>query len=241
MSKRPPQPPVSNTSTATDLTDNCPDTCPLCESTRLGFFHQDKNRPYFQCQQCQLVTVPKAFYLDEVAEKAFYDLHDNTVADEGYKRFLSRTLTPVLERVNSEAKGLDFGCGEGGVLSQMAAEAGVSVSNYDLFYFPDTGQLKQQYDFITMTEVIEHIADAKGVLQQLKQLLNDNGLIAIMTKRVRDHASFINWHYKHDPTHINFYSEATFQWIAVQYQWQLEVVDNDVVIFSQQAQGSDTA
>ena len=52
-----------------------------------------------------------------------------------------------------------------------------------------------------------------------------------MTKRVRDHASFIDWHYKHDPTHINFYSEATFEWIAQAYQWQLEIIDNDVVFF----------
>ena len=210
---------------------DAPSLCPLCHHDQLALFHQDKKRPYFQCQQCQLVTVPAAFYLDEVAEKAFYDLHDNTVADTGYQRFLSRTLHPVLNVIADDAKGLDYGCGEGAVLSKMAAEHGIIVNNYDLFYFPDQGQLQQQYDFVTMTEVIEHIADAQQVFKQLQGLLKPSGLLAIMTKRVRDHAGFIHWHYKHDPTHINFYSEATFKWIAQTYQWQLEIIDNDVVFF----------
>jgi len=214
-----------------DALPDAPSHCPLCHHDQLVLFHQDKKRAYFQCQQCQLVTVPAAFYLNEVAEKAFYDLHDNTVADEGYQRFLSRTLTPVLDAIQPDAKGLDFGCGEGAVLSQMAAKQGVSVNNYDLFYFPEQGQLQQQYDFVTMTEVLEHIADAQQVFKLLQGLLKPAGLLAIMTKRVRDHAGFINWHYKHDPTHINFYSEATFEWIAQAYQWQLEIIDNDVVFF----------
>ncbi|MCW3172089.1 class I SAM-dependent methyltransferase [Shewanella subflava] len=214
-----------------DALPDAPSHCPLCHHDQLVLFHQDKKRAYFQCQQCQLVTVPAVFYLDEVAEKAFYDLHDNTVADEGYQRFLSRTLTPVLHAIQPDAKGLDYGCGEGAVLSKMAAKQGVSVNNYDLFYFPEQGQLQQQYDFITMTEVLEHIADAQQVFKQLQGLLKPAGLLAIMTKRVRDHASFIDWHYKHDPTHINFYSEATFEWIAQAYQWQLEIIDNDVVFF----------
>ena len=214
-----------------DALPDAPSHCPLCHHDQLVLFHQDKKRAYFQCQQCQLVTVPAAFYLNEVAEKAFYDLHDNTVADEGYQRFLSRTLTPVLDAIQPDAKGLDFGCGEGAVLSQMAAKQGVSVNNYDLFYFPEQGQLQQQYDFVTMTEVLEHIADAQQVFKLLQGLLKPAGLLAIMTKRVRDHAGFINWHYKHDPTHINFYSEATFEWIAQAYQWQLDIIDSDVVFF----------
>ena len=79
--------------------------------------------------------------------------------------------------------------------------------------------------------LLEHIADAQQVFKQLQGLLKPSGLLAIMTKRVRDHAGFIHWHYKHDPTHINFYSEATFGWIAQTYQWQLEIIDNDVVFF----------
>ncbi|MGB6135057.1 MAG: class I SAM-dependent methyltransferase [Shewanella sp.] len=203
-------------------------SCPLCHQQTLAF-HQDKNRQYVRCQHCYLVSVPAQFYLDETAEKAQYDLHDNDFADTGYQRFLSRTLTPLLARTGLNAKGLDFGCGEGAVLSQMAAAQGVSVANYDLFYHPDTDVLNQQYDFVCLTEVIEHIADAHQLIERLSQLLLPGGILAIMTKRVLSLEAFINWHYKSDPTHINFYSVETFEWLAHQRGWQLEIIDNDVV------------
>ena len=210
---------------------SAPSHCPLCHHSQLIFFHQDKKRSFYQCNNCQLVSVPQSLFLTPDEEKAVYDLHDNTNADEGYRRFLSRTLSPVLNRVSKEAKGLDYGCGEGAVLSQIAAEQGINVANYDLYYHNNNEVLAAQYDFITMTEVIEHISDAKQIFQQLDGLLKTGGILAIMTKRVKSQQAFENWHYKHDPTHINFYSIATFEWLAKTYQWQLEIIDNDVVFF----------
>ncbi|NKF52302.1 class I SAM-dependent methyltransferase [Shewanella sp. WXL01] len=214
--------------------------CPLCLSADLQAFHQDKKRHYLQCQQCKLVTVPAEYHLCEADEKAFYDLHDNDVADEGYQRFLSRTLTPLLDKVLANASdanvsdiiGLDFGCGEGAVLSQMAAKQGVKVMNYDLYYHNDPSLLALQYDFISMTEVIEHVYEAKALITQLSAMLKAGGTLAIMTKRVLGQAEFVNWHYKNDPTHINFYSEATFAWLARELGWQLEVIGKDVVFFT---------
>ncbi|MGX9462734.1 class I SAM-dependent methyltransferase [Shewanella sp. A14] len=205
-------------------------SCPLCHHATVAF-HQDKHRQYVRCQQCLLVSVPAAFYVDETAEKAQYDLHDNDFADAGYQQFLSRTLTPLLARIKPNAKGLDFGCGEGAVLSQMAEKKGVNVENYDLFYHPNTQVLTQQYDFVCLTEVIEHIANAKQLMVQLSQLLLPGAILAVMTKRVLSHEAFINWHYKSDPTHINFYCLETFEWLAQENGWQLEVIDNDVVFF----------
>ncbi|MGK0408984.1 MAG: 2-polyprenyl-3-methyl-5-hydroxy-6-metoxy-1,4-benzoquinol methylase [Shewanella psychromarinicola] len=177
------------------------------------------------------MSVPAAFYWDETAEKAHYDCHHNDFADAGYQHFLSRTLTPLLTRLAPNASGLDFGCGEGAVLSQMAAKQGISVANYDLFYHPDTQVLSQQYDFVCLTEVIEHIANAKQLIELLSQLLLPGGILAIMTKRVLNLEGFINWHYKIDPTHINFYAIETFEWLALQQGWQLEVIGSDVVFF----------
>ena len=117
------------------------------------------------------VSVPAAFHLDQIAEKAHYDCHNNDVADVGYQQFLSRTLTPLIARIKPDATGLDFGCGEGAVLSQMAAAQGIKVVNYDLFYHPDTQVLSQQYDFVCLTEVIEHIANAPGVDDAVKYII----------------------------------------------------------------------
>lgn len=202
----------------------------LCNQPNLELYHQDKGREYWQCQYCQLVQVPSAFHLTPEQEKVEYDKHDNQEDDLGYRRFLSRCLSPVLERIKIELLGLDYGCGEGKVLSKMAQEAGITINNYDLYYANDKGVLDLCYDFITATEVIEHIYDAKALFEQFDSLLKPQGFMALMTKRVLNLDAFTLWHYKNDPTHICFYSIETFEWIASHYGWQLEVISNDVVI-----------
>ncbi|MGL4936447.1 class I SAM-dependent methyltransferase [Shewanella sp.] len=203
--------------------------CPLCRGADMTLYYQDKKRDYHQCQTCFLVSVQKESYLDAAAEKAEYDKHENDPEDLGYQRFLSRTLDPLLARLSSGAQGLDFGCGAGKALSVMASARGYSVVNYDLYYANQPELLTRQYDFITLTEVIEHVSDAHALLGQLDQLLKAEGILAVMTKRVQNPTAFATWHYKNDPTHINFYSEATFAWLAQHYGWRLELIDKDVV------------
>ncbi|MCK8046929.1 class I SAM-dependent methyltransferase [Shewanella sp. 1CM18E] len=207
-------------------------TCPLCQQPELQLFHQDKFRDYMRCQHCALVSVPNKFLLNAADEKAIYDQHQNDANDLGYRKFLSRALDPVLARVDKNASGLDFGCGPGPTISVMAAEQGFEISNYDLYYFNQPEKLAKQYDFITMTEVIEHVADAQALLTRLDSLLKPGSILLVMTKRVTDVTAFSKWHYKNDLTHINFYSTDTFEWIAQQYGWALEVLGNDVVLFT---------
>lgn len=207
-------------------------SCPLCNSQALSFFHRDKHREYWRCELCQLVSVPEAYRLSAADEKTFYDHHENHSEDLGYRRFLGRTWHPLVERITPVMQGLDFGCGPGPTISVMAKEQGISMENYDLYYFHRPELLQRQYDFITMTEVIEHVADASALLTRLNRMLKPSGVLAIMTKRVLDIDAFIHWHYKSDLTHIRFYSITTFEWIARHFQWQLEVIDKDVVFFT---------
>ncbi|GIU40092.1 2-polyprenyl-3-methyl-5-hydroxy-6-metoxy-1,4-benzoquinol methylase [Shewanella sairae] len=206
--------------------------CPLCQQPNLLAFYKDKLREYQRCSHCQLVSVPANYYLNATDEKAIYDKHQNNSDDLGYRKFLSRALGPILERVTQEAQGLDFGCGPGPTISVMAAEKGIRIENYDLYYCNEPNKLDNQYDFVICTEVIEHVADAKSLLETFARLLKPGGLLSIMTKRAGDLEAFRNWHYKGDPTHINFYSTATFEWIAGHFDWTLEVIGNDVVLFT---------
>lgn len=207
------------------------ETCPLCASQKVRPYFQEKHRDYVQCQCCDLVWVPQVFHLTADEEKAAYDHHQNDPADLGYRRFLSRAVEPLFSSLAKEKKGLDFGCGPGPTISVMAAEVGLEMENYDLYYQHQPELLTRQYDFITMTEVIEHIYQANAVLTQLDRMLAAGGVLAIMTKRVLSQEAFATWHYKHDLTHIVFYSNATFEWIAKQFNWRLEFVANDVVYF----------
>lgn len=218
------------------MPENLANSCPLCSAIETHLFCQDKVRTYYRCDSCQLVYVPEKYHLNASEEKAEYDKHQNDPSDMGYRRFLSRVTRPLFERVTSQladkATGLDFGCGPGPCISEMAKEQGIKMSNYDLYYFCFPELLTQQYNFVSMTEVIEHIARPMPLLEQLDRLLKPEAILAIMTKRVSSQQAFKSWHYKNDPTHISFYSEHTFNWIAQKMNWQLEIIDKDVVFFT---------
>lgn len=206
--------------------------CPLCLSTQLIDFHRDKRRDYYQCLNCALVLVQPDQHLDPAAEKAIYDLHQNQADDSGYRRFLSRLALPLLNQLPSGACGLDYGCGPGPVLATMLEAAGHRMTVYDPLYAPNPAALLQRYDFVSCSEVVEHFRQPALEFQRLFALLKPGGLLAIMTKRVIDQAAFARWHYKNDLTHIAFYSETTFDWLANRYQAQVSYLGPDVAIFS---------
>jgi len=181
------------------------------------------------------VFVPPAQHLSAADEKACYDLHDNQPGDPGYRRFLDRLFTPLNQRLAPNSLGLDFGCGPGPALAQMFEEAGHSVALYDPYYAPDESVLSAQYDFITLSEVVEHLAEPGKELDCLWNRLAPGGWLGIMTKRIRDQESFRTWHYIIDPTHIGFFSEATFQWLTEHWSSMgipanLVIAGNDVVL-----------
>ena len=96
----------------------------------------------------------------------------------------------------------------------MFEDAGHSVALFDPYYAPDKSVLSARYDFITLSEVAEHLAEPGPELDALWAGLAPGGWLGIMTKRVRDQAAFSTWHYITDPTHIGYFSETTFQWLA---------------------------
>ncbi len=208
--------------------------CPLCCSADTEYYLSDR-RDYFYCTECDLIFVPESFHLSQTDEKAEYDKHENDLNDAGYLKFLNRTIDPLKHALEKGQIGLDFGCGPAPLLAKTLTEAGFPTAYYDLYYFNDSQLLTKQYDFITCTEVIEHIKNPIEMLSLFQNLLAPSGTIAIMTKRVKDKTSFATWHYKNDPTHICFYSEKTFNWVAQRFSWQLHMIDNDVVFLSKRA------
>jgi hypothetical protein len=204
--------------------------CTLCHSDSTEDYHADSRRLYRQCRRCRLVFVPHNQHLSEEQEKAEYDLHRNRPQDTGYRRFLSRVFIPMTARLPVSAQGLDFGCGPGPTLSVMFAEAGYSMDVYDKFYAMDRKVFGRLYDFITCTEVVEHLAAPGETLNTLFAMLNPGGWLGVMTKMVIDQPSFATWHYKNDMTHVAFFSRETFQWLAGKWRCHLEFIGNDVIL-----------
>jgi len=205
-------------------------SCPLCLSLDSQPFHTDRQRDYHHCRNCWLVFVETAQHLPLSAEKAIYDLHQNAVDDAGYRSFLSRLAAPLLQRLPANSLGLDYGCGPGPALAGLFRAQGHRVNLYDPFYADFPEHLQQAYDFISCTEVVEHLRQPRPAFDVLFDLLKPGGWLGIMTKLVIDAEAFSKWHYKNDQTHIAFFSQATFNWLATHYDCQIEFIGQDVII-----------
>jgi 2-polyprenyl-3-methyl-5-hydroxy-6-metoxy-1,4-benzoquinol methylase len=205
-------------------------TCPLCLKNNFEHYFHDKFRDYWQCINCQLVFVNPEQYLSLADEKAIYDQHQNSPSDQGYRKFLNKLLVPLTAKLKKATNGLDFGCGPGATVSVMLKEEGFLVSDYDIFYANKPELLEHIYEFITCTEVIEHLHKPYQEINLLSSLLKPRGYLGIMTKRVIDKYMFSTWHYKNDLTHVCFYSVKTFEYIAKHWGYNLQIINSDSVI-----------
>jgi len=206
-------------------------SCPLCSSRQSTRYPRSRVRVFWRCLHCSLVFVDRHDYPDRETEKARYDQHCNSSMDSGYRKFLSALAIPLLSKVDAGAHGLDFGCGPGPALSQMLQEAGLFVDVFDFFYAPNSRIWEMRYDFITASEVIEHLHNPAMEIERLFGHLVPGGWLGIMTTWVDRINSFERSRYGRDPTHVCFYSESTFKWIASHWNTTVEFPGGNVVLF----------
>lgn len=185
---------------------------------------------YWRCEGCLATLLDASQWPAIEQEQHYYRLHDNRADDPGYRRFLSRLITPLLGTLPPGQQGLDYGCGPGPALAAMLREAGHEMALYDPLFHPDEAVLVHCYDFITCTEVVEHFHHPAEEFQRLDALLKPGGVLAIMTCFQTDDARFAHWHYRRDPTHVVFYREQTFHRLARQHGWRCEIPCKDVVL-----------
>lgn len=206
-------------------------TCPVCEQAGTHFFADVGGREYWRCGSCATTFLSPAQRPARPDEKSEYDRHCNEIDDAGYRRFLARLADPLLERLSPNSEGLDYGCGPGPALAAMLREAGHRVHLWDPIYQPDTDALDRRYDFITCTEVVEHMHEPAEEFRRLDGLLRPGGLLGVMTTFQTSDARFGDWHYRRDPTHVVFYRESTFAFIADRMGWSMQISRANVTIF----------
>lgn len=206
-------------------------SCPLCLQPDSQPYAESPTRTYLRCAHCHLIFVPPHQHLDQRAEKAIYDQHQNNPNDADYRHFLNKLAAPLQKYLQPGMKGLDFGCGPGPTLSVMLTERGFDMAIFDPYYANAPEVLSGHYDFITATEVVEHLAQPGRVFTQLFELLPAIGVLGLMTSLVPEDRDFLTWHYQNDPTHIAFYARHSFLWLAEHYGREVEFVGNDVILF----------
>lgn len=204
--------------------------CRLCAHPAPEHFATVEGRRYLRCPRCQLTFLSTAQLPDRATEKAQYDLHENDPGDAGYRRFLDQLAAPLGERLSIGALGLDFGCGPGPALAGLLDERGFATRLYDPIYAPDAGVLNQRYDFVTCTEVLEHLHWPEREWQDFARLVRPGGWLGLMTRWLTEDGHFPRWHYRRDPTHVCFWKPETFRWLAQRDGWEVVMMKNPVVL-----------
>lgn len=203
--------------------------CLICAQVAKRFIIL-KNHTYWRCQTCHATFLSPSQMPQSHEEKNHYQHHENNIHDAGYRSFLNKLASPLCTKLTAPSTGLDFGCGPGPALATMLVESGHKMTVYDPFFSPNPASLFKLYQFVTCTEVVEHFHHPKKSFAQLRDLLHPGGWLGIMTCFQTDDEMFATWHYRADPTHVVFYKQETFQYLAAQWGWHCEIPAKDVVL-----------
>lgn len=209
--------------------------CPLClsESTHHFHFQEKFQRDFYKCNACKLIFVDRLQLVSPGVEKERYSLHDNSQRSKGYEAFLSRLIEPINSHLPKTAAGLDFGEGPYPMLRELFQEAGfTNISGFDPYFNPDSGVLNQKYDFITCCEVIEHMSKPSIQIKDLIAMVNKRGILIFSTGVFNSEIDFSSWHYINDETHINIFSQKTFEYIGQVLDLEIIEQDLDLIVFS---------
>ena len=205
--------------------------CPLCSHPDTSHYHSDAFREYLHCPICDLVFAHPDSHLSREEEFKRYELHENDIESTDYRNFLQKMSEPMIKRIATKSSGLDFGSGPGPLLKIMFEEQGHSMAHYDTFYAPEQSVFETRYDFITTTEVAEHLHKPAEELDRLWACLKPQGFLGIMTSLRMPDIDLGSWHYIKDETHVVFFSPETMTWLAKRWGAKLEIIGNSVVVF----------
>jgi len=169
------------------------------------------------CPWCGLRFVPSPYHLAPKAEDDRYRLHQNSLEDAGYVRFLSPVVA-ALQRWCDPGKDrgvsvLDYGAGPGPVLVELLTRAGFLAAGYDPCFGPPLVQ-GTVFDAVVSTEVFEHFREPARDLDRITALLRPGGFLVVLTSLAPPDSELGRWYYVGDPTHVVFYSERVFRYIA---------------------------
>lgn len=205
--------------------------CPLCNHQVRKLSFTFKDRIFYHCSQCQLISVSENNLPTAEVEKSRYLLHQNDSQNEGYLHFLEQLWGPLQSFLQHGDVGLDYGCGPDPVLANLIITAGHYCDIYDPFFFPVLQD--KQYDFITATECFEHFHYPSADINIICKHLKPQGILGIMTNTWCHLDTFPRWHYIRDLTHVSFYHNKTIDWIAKTYQLKLLYTDDQRVFILQ--------
>jgi len=197
--------------------------CILCNHETTSFTHEKFGIVFHECPHCELIYKDSSSYINESDELKVYLKHQNSLENIGYVNYLTNFLEQGVLPFIQKGKALEFGSGPTPVLAHLLrTQYHFDVDIYDYYFSPQKVYEGKTYDLITSTEVIEHIQQPQGVFKLFHELLNQGGILSLMTLFYpKDKDVFMDWFYIRDPSHVTFYTPKTMAFIAFQFGFEL--------------------
>ncbi len=223
-------------------------SCPVCNSTEKSFFLSRCGLDIWKCLNCThrylnpRITYKKACELysdDKTASDIYLQPIQKEIDRDKYMYGLS-----LIDKLSPPSKNLimDLGCGAGvfveeackfGWKSSIGVDANERyASSYKevtgiqyiqtTFESLDLNSLGNNYDCITMWNVLEHIYDLKSIISVIKKILKPSGLFFIMipnveslaTRVIRDKSATFNW------KHVSHFSPSSLKVLMSQNDFE---------------------
>ena len=183
-----------------------------------------------QCKKCRIVfsLVDEKTIVD--ARKLYSDVKDDLYLSQEAERSLTyqKVITHIKDFVPGKARLLDIGCSYGFFL-KAAKEHGLQTDGVELsreackycrqtwgidVFCGEVGEAgfpENHFDIVTAIEVIEHLADPKAFLSQVKRILKPGGILYLVTPNLASLSSRILryrwWSYRE--MHLYYFSRKT--------------------------------
>jgi SAM-dependent methyltransferase len=171
----------------------------------------------WRCMHCRSIHGPSDLDLDPYyknypirSEKLDYFLR------VWYQNILCRLQKLGISKYQSL---LDYGCNQGLWLTFLKSKGFNDVSGYDSYveHYQSLGVLNRTYDWVFCADVIEHDKNPQEFLRHLKQCLNPNGKIVILTPNadgidINRPEEFL--HSLHQPYHCHLLSHGGLTMLA---------------------------
>jgi SAM-dependent methyltransferase len=214
--------------------------CPICGSTTAPAGHKPGRRTgrSFALQRCNacgfgFVVDPWTDYA-QIYDEAYYSGHGSDPLVDYAFEFDQPTRTIrqyewcglahlIAHLTPPPVKGLDFGCGNGGLVRHLRRLGQDQIYGFDtgawaekarqsglpILREEELGRHAGTFDIVTAIEVIEHVVDPLAVLRQLRGLLKPGGLLFLTTGNAdaapRD---FPSWSYVQPEIHVSYFTSG---------------------------------
>ncbi len=219
-------------------------SCPACDGAVVIVrdaedFAFHRSYRLVRCQSCGLVTVdpvPTDAELAPYYADAFYGQPSST-SGAALRFFYGRRAATVRRHHNKVRRVLDVGCGDGGFLAHLAKE-GVDVAGFepsaagaararDRLKRPgnkaadvvnDLAEVRGEFDVVTAWHVLEHVAQPRLLLGQLRSLLAADGIVVLAVPNfdcLEARWGKDAWFHLDVPRHLHHFSPGSLERLVV--------------------------